>query len=196
MFKEIFKPALVLFLVCAFITGALAYVNGVTKPIIDENARIAEQESLKRVYSDADSFIDPVNAEELKTKGLEVSDRIEKLYTAQKDGQSVGYVVAVSSRGYGGQIKMLVGIDNDLNIKGISLTSHNETPGLGAKATDNGFIDQFLGEAPDKVFNVVKRVPKDDNEIQAITAATITSKAVTRGVDEAVALVRALAGGM
>lgn len=196
MFKDIIKPSLILLLVCAFITGALAYVNGVTKPIIDENNRIAEQESLKRVYSDADNFLGPKKAEELKTEGFEVSDRIEKLYVAQKDGQSVGYVVAVSSGGYGGQIKMLVGMDNDFNIKGVSLTSHNETPGLGAKATDGGFTDQFLGIAPEKVFNVVKRAPKDDNEIQAITAATITSKAVTRGVGDAVALVRSMAGGV
>jgi electron transport complex protein RnfG len=196
MFKEIIKPSLVLFLVCAFITGALAYVNGVTEPIIAENARIAEQESLKSVFNDADSFLEPKEAEELKTEGFEVSEGIEKLYVAQKGGQSVGYVVAVSSGGYGGKIKMLVGIDNDFDIKGVSLTSHNETPGLGAKVSDPGFTEQFLGKAPEKVFNVVKRVPRDDDEIQAITAATITSKAVTRGVDDAVELVRSMAGGV
>lgn len=196
MFKNIIKPSLILFLVCAFITGALAYVNGVTKPIIDENARIAEQESLKNVYIDADSFLDPKTVDQLKIEGIDTSDGVEKLYVAQKDGQSVGYVVAVSSRGYGGQIKILVGIDNTLNIKGVSLTSHRETPGLGAKASDSKFTDQFLGEAPQKVYNVVKRVPNDENEIQAITAATVTSKAVTRGIDGAVELIRSMAGGV
>lgn len=196
MFKEIVKPSVILFLVCAFITGALAYVNSVTEPIIAENARLAEQESLKRVFGEADNFLGPKDAKQLSAEGFKVSEKIEKLYIAQKSGQSVGYVVAVSSGGYGGKIKMLVGIDNDLNIEGISITSHNETPGLGARAADIGFTDQFLGKAPEKVFNVVKRVPRDDSEIQAITAATITSKAVTYGVNDAVALVRSMVGGV
>jgi electron transport complex protein RnfG len=196
MFKEIIKPALILFLVCAFITGALAYVNGVTKPIIDENNKIAEQESLMKVYNDTDNFLEAKTAEELKAEGIDVSENIEKLYIAQKNGQSVGYVAAVFSRGYGGQIKILVGIDNDLNIKGVYLTSHNETPGLGAKASDPKFTDQFLGKAPEKEYNVVKRVANNENEIQAITAATVTSKAVTKGIDEAVALIRLIAGGV
>ncbi len=196
MFKEIIKPSLILLLVCAFITGALAYVNGVTKPIIDENNRIAEQESLINVYSDADNFLEAKTADMLKAEGIDVSENIEKLYIAQKDGQSVGYVAAVFSRGYGGQMKILVGIDNDLNIEGVSLTSHKETPGLGANASDNKFTDQFLGKAPQATYNVVKRVPNNESEIQAITAATVTSKAVTKGVDEAVALVRSIAGGV
>ena len=196
MFKEIIKPSLILFLVCAFITGTLAYVNGQTQPIIEENARVEEQESLKKVYSEADGFLDSKGASELKEEGINVGENIEKLYLAQKDGQSLGYVVAVSSSGYGGKIKLLVGIDNNLNIKGVSLTSHSETPGLGAKATDAKFTDQFLGEAPSTLYNVVKRVPNNEDEIQAITAATVSSKAVTRGVNEAVALVRSMAGGV
>ncbi|MGI6123430.1 MAG: RnfABCDGE type electron transport complex subunit G [Acetivibrionales bacterium] len=196
MFKDIIKPSLILFLVCAFVTGALAYVNGVTKPIIDENARIAEQENLKSAYIDADNFQDPKTADLLKSEGIDAGDAIEKLYIAQKDGKSIGYVVAVSSSGYGGKIKMLVGIDNDFNIKGVSLISHKETPGLGAKASEPNFTDQFLGKAPEKTFNVVKRVPNDENEIQAITAATVSSKAVTRGIDDAVALIRSMAGGV
>ncbi len=195
MFKEIIKPSLILLLVCAFITGALAYVNGVTEPIINENNRIAEQESLINVYSDADNFLEAKAADELNAEGIVAGENIEKLYIAQKDGQSVGYVVAVSSRGYGGKIKILVGIDYDLNIKGVSLTSHSETPGLGAKASDSKFTDQFLGKAPQKEYNVVKRVANDENEIQAVTAATVTSKAVTRGIDDVVLLIRSIAGG-
>lgn len=196
MFKEIIKPSLILLLVCAFITGALAYVNGVTEPIIDENNMIAEQESLKNVYSDADNFLEAKTADMLKAEGIDVSENIQKVYIAQKDGQSVGYVAAVFSRGYGGQMKILVGIDNDLNIEGVSLTSHKETPGLGANASNPKFTDQFLGKAPQATYNVVKTIPNNENEIQAITAATVTSKAVTKGVDEAVALVRSIAGGV
>lgn len=195
IFREIIKPALILCIICVFFSGALAFVNGVTKPIIDENERIAHQESLKNVFADAREFPEGVGPEELKTKGYNVSERIAKIYEALKDGQPVGHVVEVSTRGYGGEIKMLVGIDNSMNITGVVLTSHSETPGLGAKGAEPGFRDQFLGPVPEKEFSVVKVAPRSDNEIQAISGATVTSRAITNGVADAVALVRSMSGG-
>lgn len=196
MFKEIIKPALILFIVCAVVTGALAYVNGVTEPIIDENIRIAEQESLSKVLSDAEKFLEPKSAEQLKAEGFEVSERIGKIYEAQKGGESIGFVVEVSTKGYGGAIKMFVGIDKTQSITGVLLMSHSETPGLGAKGAEPSFRDQFLGAIPEKEFSVVKKNPKADNEIQAISGATVTSRAVTNGVADAVTLVRSMAGGI
>lgn len=196
MFKEIIKPSLILFLVCAVITGALAYVSGVTKPIIDENNRKTEQESLAQVLPEAESFLEPKTAEALKADGFTVSDRITRIYEGQKGSDSMGYVVEVSSKGYGGAIKMFVGIDKEQNITGVLLTSHNETPGLGAKASEPGFTGQYLGAFPEKAFSVVKGKANDDSEIQAISGATITSRAVTQGVADAIALVKSMAGGV
>lgn len=195
MYRDIVKPALILFLVCVVMTSALAYVNGVTEPIIAENEKLAEQESLSKVLANADSFSDAKTSDELKEQGFNISDRIEKLYEAQKDGNLVGYVVAVSSRGYGGAIKIIVGIDKNHTITGVLLTSHNETPGLGANAANSSFTDQFKGEIPQEEFFVVKSKADDDNEIQAVTAATVSSRAVTVGVADAVALVRSMSGG-
>ncbi len=196
MFKEIIKPALILFIVCAVITGALAYVNGVTEPIIDENNKKAEQESLAKAIPGAESFSDPKSAEQLKAEGFSVSDRIVKVYEAQKGGASFGYVVEVSTKGYGGAIKMFVGVDKAQSVTGVLLASHNETPGLGSKASDPSFSDQYLGAIPEKEFFVVKSSPKADHEIQAISGATVTSRAVTQGVSDAIALIRSMAGGV
>ncbi len=196
MFKEIIKPALILFIVCVVITGALAYVNGVTEPIISENEKVTEQESLAKVLPGAESFTEPRLAEKLKAEGYTVGDSVVKLYEAQKGGESIGYVVEVSTKGYGGAMKMFVGIDKAQSVTGLSLTSHNETPGLGSKAADPKFSDQFLGAFPEKEFFVVKSAAKADYEIQAISGATVSSRAVTRGVADAIALIRSMAGGV
>lgn len=194
-FREIIKPALILCVICVFFTGTLAFVNGITKPIIDENDRIAHQESLKNVFADARDFAEGVGSEELKARGYVVSNRIVRTYEAMKDGQLLGHVVEVTTRGYGGEIRMLVGIDQSMNITGVVLTKHSETPGLGAKGAEPSFRDQFLGPVPEKTFSVVKTVADSDNEIQAISGATVTSRAITNGVADAVALVRSMSGG-
>ncbi len=196
MFKEIIKPALILFIICAVVTGALAYVNGVTEPIIAENNRLAEQESLKEVFPGADGFLDAKSAEELTAQGFAVTERISKVYEAQKNGETIGYVVSAISSGYGGSIHLFVGISKEASITGVSLVSHNETPGLGSKGAEPAFKDQYLGKIPEKEFTVVKTAAKADYEIQAISGATTTSKGVTNGVKDAVALVRSMAGGI
>jgi len=192
MFKDIIKPALILFLVCAVMTGALAYVNGVTKPIIEENSKREKEEALSKVLPGAQSFSDPMDANKLKESGYKVGDFIQNLYIAE----NVGYVVEVAPKGYGGSISMMVGITMNNEIAGIIITSHNETPGLGGKIADKSFSDQYLGAIPSNGFNVVKRVPIDEGDIQAISGATISSRAVTRGVSDAVDLVLSMAGGV
>lgn len=195
MFNEIIKPALILCLVCAIMTGTLAYVNSVTEPIIKENARKEEQVYLSNVIQDVDSFSDAMTYDDLKTQAFVFSDSVEKVYEAYNGQDLVGYVVFVTPKGYGGEIKMLVGIGIDQTIRGVSIASHNETPGLGDKAVTPDFTNQFVGGIPQKDFFVVKRGVRDDNEIQAVAAATTSSEAVTAGVIDAVNLVRSMQGG-
>lgn len=78
MFNEIIKPALILCLVCAIMTGTLAYVNSVTEPIIKENARKEEQVYLSNVIQDVDSFSDAMTYDDLKTQAFVFSDSVEK----------------------------------------------------------------------------------------------------------------------
>lgn len=196
MYKEIIKPALILFIVCVIVTGSLAYVNGITGPIIDENNKITEQLSLAQVLPDAESFSDAKDAQQLKTEGFDVNERILKLFEGKKGQETIGYIVQVSSKGYGGAIKMFVGVDTNKNITGVLLTEQNETPGLGSKASEPKFIAQYLKTIPEKEFFVVKGSTKSDNDIQAISGATISSRAVTQSVNDAIALINSMAGGV
>ena len=91
-----------------------------------------------------------------------------------------GYVVNVASKGYGGDIAIIVGVNTDKEITGVVISSHNETAGLGANAVKEDFRDQYKG----KIYPVLsKDEPGSDQAVDALTGATITSRAVTSGVD-------------
>ncbi|NLM75375.1 MAG: RnfABCDGE type electron transport complex subunit G [Clostridiaceae bacterium] len=192
MYKEVIKPSLILFIVCAVVTGALAYVNGITQPIIEENERIARQEAMAEVLPGSSSFSEPISYEELKEEGFPVSSTIRNIYEAV----DAGYVVEAAVKGYGGEVNMMIGIDLDKNIKGIKITSHNETPGLGAKVADEEFLQQHYGQIPEDGFKVIKGVSKSDSEIEAVSGATISTMAVTQGASDAAKLVSAIIDGV
>ncbi len=101
-----------------------------------------------------------------------------------ESGNGIGYVVQVTSGGYSDKIVFTVGITNEASVNGISLISINETPGLGMNA-EKVLVPQFANKAAAQ-FTVTKNGASSDSEIQAISGATITSKAVTNGVNAAV----------
>ena len=105
-----------------------------------------------------------------------------------KDEKLQGWCVNVTPSGYGGAIDMMVGVTIDYKVSGVKVISNSESAGLGAKCTDDAFRKQFKGKG-DTVKVIKNGTPKDD-EIVAITGATITSKAVTSGVADAVAVVK------
>ena len=80
-------------------------------------------------------------------------------------------------------MEVIIGIDNEGSIDGVRIGNHAETPGLGAKAADEEFVEQFGGKSIDKPIQVKKTENLDDNEIQALTGATITSEAVSDAVN-------------
>ncbi|MFA4843484.1 MAG: FMN-binding protein [Candidatus Margulisiibacteriota bacterium] len=92
---------------------------------------------------------------------------------------SSGEAVRVAPRGYGGPVVLLVGVSNEKKVVGIKVLSQKETPGLGAKVVERGFLDQFIGKGANDPLE-----PKKD--IDAITGATITSRAVCEGVRQAI----------
>ncbi len=104
-----------------------------------------------------------------------------------------GYVFEVSAGGFGGPIAVTVGISSGGTVAGVRIGTHAETPGLGAKATDEAFYGQFTGK-PARPLSVVKSGVGADT-VQAITAATITSQAVTDAVNDAVAAYELVRGG-
>lgn len=176
---EIFKVAIILFVITAVAAAILAIVNDVTAPVIAENNRIAQETAMKAVLPEASEFV----KEEIS---LEEGSIVSEVYSSDR-----GYAVKVAPNGYGGAISMIVGVDNDLKVTGVEIISQSETAGLGAKCTNDEFKAQFAGKTEN--IGVSKNGAKD-NEIDAISSATITSKAVTKGVNEAISVVKEVKG--
>ena len=174
---NIIKTAVILFLITGIAALILAVVNNFTAPIIAENSAKKQAAAMQNVLKDAEF------SEENLAENVDDPD-ISEIYKAQKDGSVAGYVVMVNPNGYNGAISMVVGIDAEGKVSGIDIISQSETAGLGANCVKDEFKDQFVGKSGE--ISVVKNDPKD-NEIDAITSATITSKAVTSGVNKALA---------
>jgi len=112
-----------------------------------------------------------------------IADKDGVIYRASAGGETIGYVVSSFGRGYSSYIRMLVATDMDNTVTGINILGHAETPGLGDQITEDWFQAQFGGKTLEHL-NVVKG--ETDTDIQAISGATISSRAVTRGAKEAV----------
>ena len=171
MNKKIVHDALVLFAFTVVLGLILGVVYGITKDPIDQVNYEKTQSAYKQVFEDADSFeeyadFDTAAAEDLMAQNG-YSDDIEAVNTAlDASGNPLGYVLTVTAKdGSQGSITFSVGIQNDGTVNGYSITSISETPGLGMKAQEE------------------KSTPSADNEIEAISGSTITSKAMANGVN-------------
>lgn len=184
--KEIVIPALSLFIICIVVTALLGLTNAVTAPKIEELAVETQEAAKKEVLADAASFGD---AEQTQLSGT--------TYTYYKglaaDGSVMGYVVETVSKGYGGDISLMVGVGVDGTVQGVSILSINETAGLGMNAENPEFLEQFLGKSG--TIGVQKN-GSSDTEIQALTGATITSEAMADGVNQAIFVCEQLGGGV
>lgn len=188
MNKKIVHDALILFAFTVVIGLILGVVYGITKDPIDKVNYENTQAAYKAVFADADSFVDydafdkEAAATLMSDNGY--SDEITGVVEAQDaSGNSLGYVMTVIAKDASqSTITFSVGIKNDGTVNGYSITSIAETPGLGMKATEEDFYGQFEGKLVDS-FNVVKSAPAADNEIEAISGSTITSKAMANGVN-------------
>lgn len=180
--KDILIVAVKLFVITAVAALCLAFVNKITSPVIEKNKIITMKQTQKEVLELATEFekvdVKHIDSEE---NGTYIEDAYRGL---NKEGEVVGFVVsAVSDRGYGGDIKIMVGITSDLTINRVKITESSETAGLGLKASNPEFIDQYIGR--DTSLIVKKNIsPTDTGEdIAAISGATVTSKAVTNAVN-------------
>lgn len=159
---------------------ALGAVNAVTTgPIAEQNAQKIK-DSLENVMPGAES--EQIDVPEGTTVTTETKNAtsvtILSAYKMTKDGADAGYCVEVGPTGFGGAVDTMVGIDSDGKVTGISVISaSSETPGLGARSTEPEFQAQFAGQVGTEV-----AVAKDGGSIDALTGATITSRAVSEGV--------------
>lgn len=167
--KDILKPALILFAICLVVTALLAGTNLLTKNKIAEQSALEAEQSRKVVLSDADSF-----------------EEADGYYIGKANDKTVGYVFQTEAKGYGGTVKVMTGISADGQITGVVILEHSETPGLGANAEKASFTDQFKQAVPENGITLVKNKAPSDGEIEAMTGASITSRAVTNAVNEAI----------
>lgn len=174
--NDIVTPGIRLLVICAVSVLLLSFASETTKEAIAKQNAKTEATSMQLVLPEATEF---GNKQELS------DGNVYLVAEGTNGGELKGYVIGVTSSGFGGELKIMVGVSPDGVVQGANVLSHSETPGLGAKAQDAEFIDQYKGQKTDKELVVVKGKEASDGEIQAITAATITSKAVTVGVNEA-----------
>lgn len=184
-FKDIFIPTVSLFLICLVVAVLLAGTNELTKGPIAEIEKQTAQKAMQSVCPEADNFEG--------AEGLE----IEAYRALNSQGEHIGYAIASSYKGYGGDIEIMVGISTQGEVTGVEILSHGETPGLGANCTKETFTDMYKQIIPsDGVFTVTKDgTGGSDGKIDALTGATISSNAVTQAVNEAIDVYNSLKGG-
>lgn len=172
--KTILKNTLVLTIITLIAGVSLGFVYEITKGPIAGAQLAAKQEACRQVFPEADAFGEVVIESQI----------VDEVYGALKNGNEIGYVVTVTNKeGYGGNIQVTVGITTTGEVTGITILSINETPGLGMNAKESEFCDQYAGKQTERFY-----VDKDGGEgevIEAISGATITTRAVTNAVNTA-----------
>lgn len=184
-------------LVAGFLLGL---VYDVTLEPIQVQEELAKKEACQEVFADAADFresdadLDAVTASNIEN-GWDKQTIDEVMEAVDESGEIIGYVITVTdSEGYGGDITFSMGVQMDGMLNGISILSISETAGLGMKADTDEFKNQFKGKNVEK-FEYTKTGAASDEQIDALSGATITTNAVTNGVNAGLAAFQYLKGG-
>lgn len=172
--KYILRLTLTLLLITAVVAGLLAFVNELTAGKIDELTRQKAEQAMREVLPAQDYT--PLDAA--------LPQGVTEAYRAG----DAGYVVRVAPNGFGGAIDLMVGVRADGTVNGVAVIAHSETASLGANCTREEFRAQYVGGAGPFA------VGQDGGTIEALTGATVTSRAVTDGVNAALDFVREVQG--
>ena len=174
--SKIIRLGVVLFIITA-VTGLI--LGGVYTMTLEPIRTAKEREKMEALAATLPGATDFKTVKITGNPGI-----IKEINEGTSGGKLVGYTITVTPKGYGGPIEMVVGISSEGQLMDIRILTHNETPGLGAKAPDPAFSGQFKNRKVSRL-NVTKTSAASDNEIQAISGATITSTAVVTGVNAA-----------
>lgn len=189
MLHDILKPAGVLLVVCVVVTAALAFTYSATRDAISERAALEAEEARMKVHGEAERFEEIIGLDRIYEDKTGLAT-VKQASTGYKGDTVTGHVFSVVVKGYGGDLHMTVGIDITGNITGVNIGENSETPGLGSKITENRFLSQFDGINPQEPLKVVKTASTKPEEIDAVSGATISSRAVISGVQAAVEAAR------
>jgi len=178
--KSSFINMLIVLTAVSFVASTiLAYVYEITKAPIVQAALTKKLNAISEVVP---AFENNPNSDMFKVKTFDNTDSLE-VYPAKKDGKTVGYAVKTyTMKGFSGLVELMVGFTSDGTIFNVAVLNHHETPGLGAKMSTPKFKSQFKDKNPASFHLQVK---KDGGDVDAITAATISSRAFCDAVDRA-----------
>ncbi|GAB6109608.1 RnfABCDGE type electron transport complex subunit G [Fusibacter bizertensis] len=182
--KDILKTGIILFVICVVAALGLAFTNEVTKGPIAEQRFLANEQAKKEVLPDAASFADIKDAN-LESIVSQFQPITEAYLGLDASGKTIGYVFKSTPSGFGGNVEVVTGISVEGTVTGLRVGAHNETPGLGAKAKDAAFYEQYAGKSASEAI-IVSKTDADGNDIQAITGATISSAAITSGANASI----------
>lgn len=203
MKNKIIKDALALTLITLVAGVALGGVYEITKDPIARQEAQAKAEAYEQVFTDAaafeevemdDTLIQTIR-DQLDQEGYKAQSIEEVMRAEDQSGETLGYAfTVVTSEGYGGDIRFSMGVQNDGTLNGISILSIGETAGLGMNADTPAFKDQFVGKQVEKL-QYTKNGATQDDEINAISGATVTTNAMTNGVNAGLCAFRVMEGG-
>lgn len=203
MKNKIIKDALALTLITLVAGVALGGVYEITKDPIAKQEAQAKAEAYEQVFTDAaafeevemdDTLIQTIR-DQLDQEGYKAQSIEEVMRAEDQSGETLGYAfTVVTSEGYGGDIQFSMGVQNDCTLNGISILSIGETAGLGMNADTPAFKDQFVGKQVEKL-QYTKNGATQDDEINAISGATVTTNAMTNGVNAGLCAFRVMEGG-
>lgn len=195
---ELLKNTLVMVVIALVAGGLLGIVHEITKEPIARQELKAVQDAYRKAFPSAasfsESFMDSYAEADLSGCPYEGADVSDCLAAYDGEGNTLGYVLkVVAHEGYGGDIELFVGIANDASVNAVSIGTINETAGLGMNAS-SVLLPQFAGRKAD-AFEVVKNGAQTAAQIDAISGATKTSNAVTKGVNLAIWYYMNICGG-
>lgn len=197
--KKILKDAFALLMITLVAGILLGFVYSITKEPIAQQEQLTKERSCQEVFADTATFENDTEDLEaataaMKAAGYEVQTLSEILVAKDASGSSLGYVLSlVDPEGYGGDISFMMGIRLDGTLNGISILSIGETAGLGMNADTDAFKSQFANKKVEK-FTFTKTGSTSDSEIDALSGATITTTAMTNGVNAGLAAFSSLGG--
>ena len=197
--KKILKDAFALLMITLVAGILLGFVYSITKEPIAQQEQLTKERSCQEVFADAAIFENDTEDLEaataaMKAAGYEVQTLSEILVAKDGSGNTLGYVLSlVDPEGYGGDISFMMGIRLDGTLNGISILSIGETAGLGMNADTDAFKSQFANKKVEK-FTFTKTGSTSDSEIDALSGATITTTAITNGVNAGLAAFSSLGG--
>ncbi len=203
MKNKIIKDALALTLITLVVGVTLGGVYEITKDPIAKQEAQAKAEAYEQVFTDAAAFeavemddtLTKTIRDQLDQEGYKAQSIEEVMRAEDQSGETLGYAfTVVTSEGYGGDIQFSMGVQNDGTLNGISILSIGETAGLGMNADTPAFKDQFVGKQVEKL-QYTKNGATQDDEINAISGATVTTNAMTNGVNAGLCAFRVMEGG-